>query len=77
MSAINRKFEKETSALGKRIKDIRVSKNISQEKLSSICKIEKASISKLEAGHANPTLLTLFKIAIALKVSLADFFTAY
>jgi transcriptional regulator with XRE-family HTH domain len=67
----NRKFQE---ALGERIKRIRLEKNMSQTLLAEHCGIEKANLSRIESGQANPTVLTLLKISIALKVPVADFF---
>ena len=69
----NRKFQE---ALGERIKRIRLEKNMSQTLLATQCGIEKANLSRIESGQANPTVLTLLKISIALKVPVADFFRA-
>ena len=67
----NRKFQE---ALGERIKKIRLEKNMSQTLLASQCSIEKANLSRIESGQANPTVLTLLKISAALNVSVAEFF---
>jgi transcriptional regulator with XRE-family HTH domain len=69
----NRKFQE---ALGERIKRIRLEKNMSQTLLAEHCGIEKANLSRIESGQANPTVLTLLKISTALKVPVADFFKA-
>lgn len=60
--------------IGKRIKAIRANRNISQNELSKKCQIEKAGMSKIEAGLSNPTVRTLLKISQALEVSIADLF---
>ena len=67
----NRKFQE---ALGQRIKRIRLEKNMSQTLLASQCGIEKANLSRIESGQANPTVLTLLKISAALEVPVAEFF---
>ena len=45
--------------VGKRIKEIRIEKNISQQDLADLCGIEPSNMSRLEAGRANATLSTL------------------
>jgi transcriptional regulator with XRE-family HTH domain len=60
--------------LGARIKKIRTEKNLTQYDLAVLCGLEKANMSRLESGQSNPTVLTLFKIAEALNVSLEEFF---
>ena len=59
-------------AIGKRIKELRESKNISQQDIAGLCNIEKSNFSRLEAGGTNPTLYTLSKIAEHLNVSLKE-----
>jgi transcriptional regulator with XRE-family HTH domain len=61
-------------ALGKRIKKIRSQKNITQFKLAAMCDFEKASMSRIESGKTNTTVLTLRKISQALDVPMSDFF---
>ena len=58
--------------LGARIKKIRVEKNITQYQLAINCEFEKASMSRIESGQINITILTLLRISIALDVSMAD-----
>lgn len=60
--------------LGKRIRSLRLKKNMSQNDLASKCDFEKAGISRIESGLANPTLRTLYRISLALEVELADLF---
>jgi transcriptional regulator with XRE-family HTH domain len=61
-------------SLGKRIKIARAEKNIKQAELASMCNFEKASMSRLEAGKANPTILTLLKVSKALDLPVSFFF---
>jgi transcriptional regulator with XRE-family HTH domain len=60
--------------LGLRIKEIRSQKKISQIDLAVLCNFEKASMSRIESGQTNTTILTLLKISKALNVPLSDFF---
>ncbi len=59
-------------AIGKRIKELREQKNISQQDVAGLCNIEKSNFSRLEAGNTNPTLYTLSKIAEHLGVTLSE-----
>ena len=61
--------------VGKRIQQIRIEKNLSQQDLAAKCNFEKSNMSRLEAGRVNPTLSTLEKIAKALDITLAELFT--
>lgn len=60
--------------VGKRIQEIRVEKNISQQDLAARCNFEKSNMSRLEAGRANATLSTLEVVAMALDVNIVEFF---
>lgn len=68
------KEDKFLQSMGAKIKGIRKSKNLKQTQLSDLTKIEKASLSRIEHGLANPTALTLRRIGKALNVSVSDFF---
>ena len=54
--------------LGKRIREIRTSKKLTQEDLSELTDIGTSSISKIESGHFHPTDENLERIAKALNV---------
>lgn len=64
--------EKYLQQLGKRIRENRVEKNLSQDKLAAMCEMEKANLSRIETGKTNTTILTLRKISKALVVKLSD-----
>lgn len=54
--------------LGKRIKELRKSTGLTQEKLAELIDIETCSLSGIESGRHYPSLPTLVKIAQNLKV---------
>lgn len=58
--------------LGKRIKTLRKEKCIKQVDLAYQCDIEKQSMSRIEAGNTNPSVLLLRKIADLLGVSVSE-----
>ena len=58
--------------LGKRIKAKRKEKGIKQVDLGYACDIEKQSMSRIEAGNTNPSILLLRKIAEILGVNLSE-----
>jgi len=62
------------AGLGARIKELRIKKNISQKDLAMECNFEKASMSRIESGKTNITILTLYKIMSALNADVKDFF---
>ena len=51
---------------------LRRARGQSQEDLSGLTDIDRAYVGRLERGEANPTLLMLTRIAIALDVSLSE-----
>ncbi|WP_407531950.1 helix-turn-helix domain-containing protein [Elizabethkingia meningoseptica] len=64
--------------VGKRIKELRIQKGISQVDLVARMdgNIDPTNISRIEAGRTNPTLLTLQRIANALEVNISELFTS-
>ena len=60
--------------VGKRIQKIRKEKNITQEKLAELIKIETISLSKIETGKSYPTSENLTKIARVLEVEPYEFY---
>jgi transcriptional regulator with XRE-family HTH domain len=62
------------TSLGARIRELRLKKNLTQNELAMLCNFEKASMSRIESGKTNVTILTLKKISKALDVELVEFF---
>lgn len=62
------------TTLGARIKALRVAKEMTQNDLANRCDFEKASMSRIEAGKTNITILTLHKISRALDIEITEFF---
>jgi transcriptional regulator with XRE-family HTH domain len=56
-------------SMGDRIRDIRKSKDISQEELAFKAKIDRSYMGRIERGEKNITVLTLHQIAKTLGVS--------
>lgn len=59
-------------SFGLKLKKIRNSKNLSQEKLAEITGLHRTYISSLERGNRNPTLLTLQALSKSLDVSVSE-----
>jgi len=58
-----------------RVKEIRLSKRISQEELSKVAGVSRQTISDLESGEiVNTTISTLTKLAEALDCNVSDIF---
>jgi transcriptional regulator with XRE-family HTH domain len=58
--------------LGKRIKDLRMQKNMTQNALAIHCNFEKASLSRIESGKSNITIRTIFRICQALEIDIQE-----
>jgi transcriptional regulator with XRE-family HTH domain len=60
--------------VGKRIKEVRESKGISQVELVGKMhgEIDPTNISRIESGRTNPTVFTIFRIAEALEMNPKD-----
>ena len=60
--------------LGRNIKELRLSLNMSQAKLAEKSETDQAFISEMERGIANPTLDSILRIAKALRVGIVELF---
>ena len=61
-----------TQKLGDKIRKFRKQKELSQEKLAELAKIDYSYLNLIESGKRNPTIKRLAKIARVLGVSLKD-----
>jgi transcriptional regulator with XRE-family HTH domain len=57
-------------AIGARIRRIRLTKDLTQSQLASICNFEKSTVSKIEGGQVNISYLTLYRLSKGLDVSI-------
>jgi len=62
------------SKVGRRIKEIRQIKDMSQKDLAYTSDIDRSYIASVESGKRNISIVNLEKIAVALEVSLSEFF---
>lgn len=65
-------MKKEVREFAKRIKEIRLKKNLSQGDVARILGVHRTYISGLERGVRTPSLLTIHKVAKALGVSVKE-----
>ena len=56
-------------AFGEVIRELRKANKISQEKLAEISNLDRSFISLIECGHKQPSLITIFQLAKAFKLS--------
>lgn len=57
---------------GKRVRELRVSKSLSQEQLADLASVHRTYIGMVERAEKNITLVNIDKIAKALNVSITD-----
>lgn len=69
-----REMETLKKCFGSRIKEIRESRNISQEALAELVNMESRHISRIETGKSFTTLENIAKIASALKTDISELF---
>ncbi len=57
---------------GKRVREIRISKELSQEQLAHIADVHRTYIGMVERAEKNITLVNIEKIAIALNINIIE-----
>lgn len=67
-------LDNEMILIGKRIYQLRKYRNLTQLDIEVACGISNADISRIENGKQNFEIITLIKIANALKVALFELF---
>lgn len=67
-------FEEEYLCMNNRLEEIRKGQQITQEELASILEVSRQTISSLEKGRYNPSILLAFKIARYFNMSIEDIF---
>lgn len=61
--------------VGKRVKELRNAIGISQEELADKAGLDRTYITSVECGKRNISIVNIEKLAIALGVTLAEFFS--
>ena len=56
------------------LEEIRKQRNITQEELATILEVSRQTISSLESGRYNPSIMLAFKIARYFDMSIEDIF---
>lgn len=67
-------MQEEVKKVGKRIKALRIEKNVTQIDLAKALGISQTNLSNIEQGRTGATLSNLFKIKEILGCSICDFF---
>ncbi len=60
--------------LGKKLKEVRLQNNLTQEELAEKIGIHPTYVGKLEAGKNNPSVMMIYKFSIALKIDIMNLF---
>jgi transcriptional regulator with XRE-family HTH domain len=66
--------ERALNRLGKRVRTLRLTRKLTQEKAAELAKLDEKHWQDIEGARTNPTLATLVGIARALKVTLSGLF---
>ena len=61
-------------AFGLTVKEMRKAQSLSQETLAAEAGLDRAFLSQVETGRKQPSLLTIFRLAGALKLEVSDLF---
>lgn len=60
--------------VGKRLRELRTAKGLSQEKFSFECELDRTYIASIEQGKRNVSIVNIEKIAKALNLTVSEFF---
>lgn len=71
---MEKRYKIEITAFGKRVKELRRKKGLSQLDLEVQSGISRTEISKIENGQNNIRFMTIVRLAEVLEVNLASFF---
>lgn len=71
---INIRDEEAINSFGAKLRELRLSKGISQEYLANLAQIPLQQVGRIERGEVNVTLSTMSVLAKALQISIAYFF---
>lgn len=61
---------------GKRLRELRTAKGLSQEKFSFECGLDRTYITSIEQGKRNISIANIEKIAKACNISVSEFFNS-
>jgi len=59
---------------GAKVRQVRLSKNLTQEQLAEKAKLHPTYIGRIERGKQNPSLTNIYKLYTTLKVSINQIF---
>lgn len=68
-----KRYDTFLKTVGKNVRKIRIEKGLSMEALANEAEIEYRQLGRIERGEVNTTIISLLKIADALKAQVGDF----
>ena len=69
---MQRQDKKYLQQVGNNLRKKRDEKGVSQQELADNSDIAKSTIQRIETGEMNPSIITLIKISLALKIELPE-----
>lgn len=67
--SVKKSYDKEFILIGQRIKEMRISKKLTQSSLASLCDIDIRTIQRIEKGEFNMSMKILFAICESLQLT--------
>ncbi len=67
-------YQQQMEIIARNIRKLRLQRKFTVQELAYRCDMERSNLSRIEAGHSNPTLRTLCAISRALEVPLVELF---
>lgn len=74
-AVINVKNVEVMKAFGKKLRTLRIARDLSQEQLANLAEIPLSQVGRIERGEINTTISTMSALAVALELSLYELFT--
>jgi transcriptional regulator with XRE-family HTH domain len=62
--------------IGKRLRELRIAKGLSQEKFAFECELDRTYIASIEQGLRNVSIANIEKIAKAFGITVSEFFNS-
>lgn len=74
---LTKKEQKLIEAVTKRIRELRIMRGMTQADLAHEIGKDRQSLQRLESGHVNPSIVSLYHIAKGLDVKLSELFEGF
>jgi transcriptional regulator with XRE-family HTH domain len=67
-------YSSQLKKLGKKIKKLRLSKKLTQQKLADLCEVDIRTVQRIEKGEHGIGLHIIFALGDSLEIAVADLF---